>query len=289
MGDGQTLWPGWRRVDDEDDEGAGSGVDIDDEITVLLPALNTSVRRETLFELQRPTRIMAQTATMGPPLSPRETRRSGRRSAPSASTSTSKSPDSPASESTSRNKDPASRPASSITTNNGRSKRPKQEDPDDTISHKNGHSNSSASHPTTNARAKRKGKEKVQQSADLPIESTSNKTGRSPTSGSTDPQEDAEEQGITRCICGMNGAHATPPDRACHTHCRRPLQRKMRTAENSWCNARLAMSGSMVSAWASSPRKNSRTTRSTTASNASRSVIKNSSSEALAILPSAGF
>ena len=31
---------------------------------------------------------------MGPPLSPRETRRSGRRSAPSASASTSKSPDS---------------------------------------------------------------------------------------------------------------------------------------------------------------------------------------------------
>lgn len=151
---------------------------------------------------------MAQAATMGPPLSPRETRRSGRRSAPSASTSTSKSPDSPASESAPRNKDPSSRPASSITNGNGRSKRPKQEDPDDAIPHKNGHSNGSASNlSSTNARAKRKGKEKekVQQPADLPIESTSNQAGGSSTSGTTDPQEeDVEEQGVTRCICGMN-------------------------------------------------------------------------------------
>ncbi|KAL4078362.1 hypothetical protein V8B97DRAFT_1936888 [Scleroderma yunnanense] len=149
---------------------------------------------------------MAQAATMGPPLSPRETRRSGRRSAPSASASTSKSPDSPASESAPRNKDPSSRPALSISNSNGRSKRPKQEDPDDAVPHKNGHANGSASnHGNTNPRAKRKGKEKAQQPADLLIESTSNKTGSSSTSGATELQEDdAEEQGITRCICGMN-------------------------------------------------------------------------------------
>lgn len=150
---------------------------------------------------------MAQAITMGPPPSPRETRRSGRRSAPSASASTSKSPDSPASESTPRNKD-SSRPALSNGPSNGRSKRPKQEDHDDGLPHKNGHVNGSApTHGTANGRAKRKGKEKekAQQTSDLPIESISSKLGSSSATGTAEPhEEDAEEQGITRCICGLN-------------------------------------------------------------------------------------
>ncbi|KAG6329578.1 hypothetical protein ID866_9511 [Astraeus odoratus] len=150
---------------------------------------------------------MAQAAAMGPPLSPRETRRSGRRSGPSASASTSKSPDSLVSESAPRIKDPSSRPALSISNNNGRSKRPKQEDPDDTVPHKNSQPNgSAANHGNTNGRAKRKGKEKERiQATDLPIESSSSKVGSSSAPGATEPQEeDVEEQGITRCICGMN-------------------------------------------------------------------------------------
>ncbi|KAI6134538.1 hypothetical protein EV401DRAFT_1905784 [Pisolithus croceorrhizus] len=150
---------------------------------------------------------MAQAITMGPPSSPRETRRSGRRSAPSASASTSKSPDSPASESTPRNKD-SSRPALSSGTSNGRSKRPEQEDHDDGVPHKNGHVNGSASnHGNANGRAKRKGKEKekAQQTSDLPIESISRKLGSSSATGTAEPhEEDVEEQGITRCICGLN-------------------------------------------------------------------------------------
>ncbi|KAI6157811.1 hypothetical protein BKA82DRAFT_1006977 [Pisolithus tinctorius] len=152
---------------------------------------------------------MAQAITMGPPSSPRETRRSGRRSATSASASasTSKSPDSPASESTPKNKE-SSRPALSGATSNGRSKKPKQEDHDDGVPHKNGHVNGSASnHGNANGRAKRKGKEKekAQQTSDLPIEPTSSKLGSSSTTGTAEPhEEDAEEQGITRCICGLN-------------------------------------------------------------------------------------
>ncbi|KAI6040297.1 hypothetical protein EDC04DRAFT_2678434 [Pisolithus marmoratus] len=152
---------------------------------------------------------MAQAITMGPPSSPRETRRSGRRSAPSASASTSKSPDSPASESTPRNKD-SSRPALSSAPSNGRSKRPKQEDHDDGIPHKNGHANGSASNNgNANGRARRKGKEKekdkAQQTSDVPIESISSKLGSSSTTSTAEPhEEEVEEQGITRCICGLN-------------------------------------------------------------------------------------
>ncbi|KAF9227316.1 hypothetical protein BS17DRAFT_694740 [Gyrodon lividus] len=151
---------------------------------------------------------MAQTAIMGPPLSPRETRRSGRRSAPSASASTSKSPDSPASESASRNKDTSTRSAPSNGNANGRTKRPKQEDLDDTIPHRNVQPNGSTSnHANSNGRSKRKGKEKekAHTSTDHLIDCVSTKLSNPASAGTAEPQEeDTEEQGITRCVCGMN-------------------------------------------------------------------------------------
>ncbi|KAF9241624.1 hypothetical protein BU15DRAFT_44726 [Melanogaster broomeanus] len=151
---------------------------------------------------------MAQAATMGPPLSPRETRRSGRRSAPSASASTSKSPDSPAPESAPRNKDTSTRSAPSNSNANGRTKRPKQEDLEDTILHKNAQPNGSTSHHGNSyGRSKRKGKEKekANTSTDHLMESISTKLPNSASAGTAEPQEeDVEEQGVTRCICGMN-------------------------------------------------------------------------------------
>jgi len=146
---------------------------------------------------------------MGPPLSPRETRRSGRRSAPSASGSTSKSPDSPASESLPRTKEGTTRPTLSSNSSNNRTKRLKQEDPEEPVPTKSTHANgTNSSHGNSNGRAKRKanGKEKNLPTTDQLIESASNKLSNSNAEGTADPQDDdLEEQGITRCICGQNG------------------------------------------------------------------------------------
>ncbi|KAH0827902.1 Golgi CORVET complex core vacuolar protein 8-domain-containing protein [Lanmaoa asiatica] len=155
---------------------------------------------------------MAQAATMGPPLSPRETRRSGRRSAPSASASTSKSPDSPPPESAPRTKDSSNRSAPPNNNPNPRTKRPKQEDIDDPIPNKNAHSNGNASnHANSNGRSKRKGKEKEKPpSMDHLVEPVPSKHS-SASAGTAEPQDDdVEEQGITRCICGMNGPSPAP-------------------------------------------------------------------------------
>ena len=149
---------------------------------------------------------------MGPPLSPRETRRSGRRSAHSASASTSKSPDSPAPESLPRTKDSSTRSAPPNNNPNGRAKRPKQEDVDDTIPNKNAQPNGSTSnHANSNGRSKRKGKEKEKPpSMDQLIEPVPSKQS-SASAGTAEPQDDdAEEQGITRCICGMHGPSPPP-------------------------------------------------------------------------------
>jgi len=148
---------------------------------------------------------MAQTATMGPPLSPRETRRSGRRSAPSASTSTSKSPDS----------DPAPRPKDiphrpSLTSNNsgGRNKRLKQEDIEGSVDDRKSGPNptngtASSTHGNANGRAKRKAKDKDKQSAITGVISeVPSGSGEDPSIG--EPEE--EEQGVTRCVCGSAGA-----------------------------------------------------------------------------------
>jgi hypothetical protein len=146
---------------------------------------------------------------MGPPLSPRETRRSGRRSAPSASTSNSQSP--PPEPASHANKDKPRRPSVPTSTGNGRGRRPKQEDVEDSFNgSKSGSSNgangkrSTASH----GRARRKGKEKDNKSITSdPVPGSSN-TKSKPSISSEEPPLDPveeEEQGITRCICGSTG------------------------------------------------------------------------------------
>lgn len=144
-------------------------------------------------------------ATMGPPLSPRETRRSGRRSAPSVSASTSKSPDS---DQPPRQKD-TSRVPSSSTGSGGRNKRLKQEDyeesPEDRRNYPASSATSSVSNSTIKAKRKTKDKDKEKEkdkqesntnSGDPDIVSIENQV--------QDPPEE-EEQGITRCVCGSAG------------------------------------------------------------------------------------
>ncbi|KAK2463246.1 hypothetical protein APHAL10511_004901 [Amanita phalloides] len=136
---------------------------------------------------------MAQAATMGPPLSPREPRRSGRRSAPF-----SRSPDS---EPLSRHKELPPRPAHVSANSNPRNKRPKQEDQDDPVDdNKTPHPlPASSTNGSSNARSKRKVKDRDKQVAILD----------NPPDTSTPHAEDIaadvadeEEQGITRCVCG---------------------------------------------------------------------------------------
>ena len=229
---------------------------------------------------------MAQAATMGPPLSPRETRRSGRRSAPSASASTSKSPDSPPPDSAPRTKDPSARPAPPNTGSNGRTKRPKQEDIDHPIPNKNAHSNGTAPvHAHSNGRSKRKGKEKEKPPAmDQLLEPVPSKHS-SASAGTAEPQDDdVEEQGITRCICGMNGpSPVLPPTPAPHPSSSR--QRTMPKAANSWCSAKYATFGNTVFAWASSRKPNSLQQPTTTVNSANQSVTKICSSVSLSLAP----
>ena len=143
-------------------------------------------------------------ATMGPPLSPRETRRSGRRSAPSVSASTSKSPDS---DQPPRSKDTSSRGPSSSTGSGGRNKRLKQEDfeepPDDRKHYPASSVASSVSNNTSKTKRKTKDKEKDKDKqepnvdlGDQDLASVENQV--------KDPPEE-EEQGITRCVCGSAG------------------------------------------------------------------------------------
>ncbi|KAG5342690.1 hypothetical protein C0989_010658 [Termitomyces sp. Mn162] len=146
---------------------------------------------------------MAQAATMGPPLSPRETRRSGRRSHPSASASVSKSPDS---DPPPRQKELPTRPPLTSSTSNGRQKRLKQEDLEDTVDdRKNGSAPSTSSSSSTNpGRAKRKPKDK-DKDKQVALETTiSADTVDSAQNPPPDAPED-EEQGITRCVCGSTG------------------------------------------------------------------------------------
>jgi hypothetical protein len=144
---------------------------------------------------------MAQAATMGPPLSPREPRRSGRRSVPSTSTSTSKSPDS---DQAPRQKENLPRPPLASNNSNGRQRRPKQEDNDDPPDERiNGSAASTppgnSVHGTSNGRNKRKAKES-KQPADVSNDGPVNLIGNPPLDT---PEE--EEQGITRCVCGSTG------------------------------------------------------------------------------------
>ncbi|KAI0775841.1 hypothetical protein BD413DRAFT_531981 [Trametes elegans] len=107
--------------------------------------------------------MMTNVATMGPPPSPKEPRRSGRRTAPSSS----KSPaGSPPSEAIPKPKDNVSKPSLNPPHANGRNKRAKHEDIDEPLEElpKNGvNGNGGAS------RSKRKGKEKEKMALVLQI------------------------------------------------------------------------------------------------------------------------
>ncbi|KAI0339880.1 hypothetical protein BDW22DRAFT_1360917 [Trametopsis cervina] len=138
---------------------------------------------------------------MGPPPSPKEPRRSGRRSVPS--TSMSKSPaGSPTSETAPKSKDSSQRHSLSSNGSHNRAKRTKNEDVDLTLEeiHKNGVNG------TTNGRAKRKGREKDKTTLtiDIPLDEDPAKVDVSV--GDEEPQEEEEEEaGITRCICQEAG------------------------------------------------------------------------------------
>ncbi|KAF9450436.1 hypothetical protein P691DRAFT_789233 [Macrolepiota fuliginosa MF-IS2] len=153
---------------------------------------------------------MAQAATMGPPLSPREIRRSGRRSAPSASTSASKSPDS---DLPPRQKENTQRPphSSSASARNKRTRDDTEEHPDD---RKQTATTNSSSSNTTSAGAKGKRrtkdpKDKEKDKQRLSIDTTADPPQDPADDKPMEPVEE-EEQGITRCVCGSNGT-STPP------------------------------------------------------------------------------
>ncbi len=136
---------------------------------------------------------------MGPPLSPREPRRSGRRSAPFAS----RSPDS---EPIPRQKDFPLRPALISTNSNSKNKRPKQEEQDDPQEDRKipiPHSASSAN-GSSNGRSKRKTKDRDKH---LPVlDNVPDTSTPHPEDVAADVLEE-EEQGITRCVCGSTGAY----------------------------------------------------------------------------------
>lgn len=136
-------------------------------------------------------------AHMGPPPSPKEPRRSGRRSVPSASSSKSPAP-SPVSESGPRSKDTRRTPS----TSSSRSKRSKQEDLDDTPEEQP----KIAPPPAPNVRNKRKGKDRDNQS----IPSLDQNNTQKPAPAATEISDGAgggpeEEVGVTRCVCGSAG------------------------------------------------------------------------------------
>lgn len=149
---------------------------------------------------------MAQAATMGPPLSPRETRRSGRRSLPSASTSASKSPDS---DPPPRQKEQAHRPPLASNNSSGRQKRLKQEELEEPVEDRKNASAPSTSNNSTPAvttgRTKRKPKDKDKQ-IHLEIPSGGDTLDRVENPPADAPEE---EQGITRCVCGSTGTSST--------------------------------------------------------------------------------
>ncbi|KAG5648481.1 hypothetical protein DXG03_003092 [Asterophora parasitica] len=148
---------------------------------------------------------MAQAAAMGPPLSPRETRRSGRRSLPSASTSASKSPDS---DPAPRQKESSTRPPLTSNNSSGRHKRPKQEDLDDAVDdRKNGSApstSSTSSHAIAAGRTKRKPKDK-EKDKQVTLETTPVDEAADTTHNPAPDVPEEEEQGITRCVCGSTG------------------------------------------------------------------------------------
>ncbi|KAI4519967.1 hypothetical protein K525DRAFT_258045 [Schizophyllum commune Loenen D] len=145
---------------------------------------------------------MAQAATMGPPLSPREPRRSGRRSLPAASTSTSKSPESD--HPSTRPSQPAARPPLSTQSSNGRTKRPKLEDTDDSLDDRRSapaapNGSSTSTNGSNGSRSKRKTKDKEKPLDPPPVVADVAPAATEDTS--MDPP-DGDDQGVTRCVCG---------------------------------------------------------------------------------------
>lgn len=155
----------------------------------------------------RPTSAMANVATMGPPPSPKEPRRSGRRPAPSSSKSPVGSPPSEANPAPPKNKDPAGRPSHNPPHSNGaaRNKRAKNEDLDEPLEelHKNGVTNNGGS-----LRSKRKGKdkEKISLVVEIPNNDNDGNLEAVADDGTEENGDDEEEGGITRCICQKYGA-----------------------------------------------------------------------------------
>lgn len=209
---------------------------------------------------------------MGPPLSPREIRRSGRRSAPSAN---SKSPDSDLP----RHRDNPPRPPQSAPSRTKRT-RDDQEDHLEDRKHSASATHSSASNSSSAVpKAKRKSRDKRRSSADIALD-----TPHEPQDTTTTDPADEEEQGITRCVCGSNGwfffALIAPL-----THPPPPQARMRPMLANSWFNARPARSGNTASVWATTRRIRS-TTPTTTASYVALSSTASSSSALLYPPPS---
>ncbi|OBZ70845.1 Threonine dehydratase, mitochondrial [Grifola frondosa] len=139
---------------------------------------------------------------MGPPPSPKEPRRSGRRPAPSASTS--KSPGgSPSSESAPKSKESSHRPSLSTSSNTNRSKRNKNEETDEPLEevHKNGVNTMNGN---GNTRSKRKGKDKEKVSLTVEIPGDENAPSVEVVGEDQADEVEEEEQGITRCICAIS-------------------------------------------------------------------------------------
>ncbi|KAF5326593.1 hypothetical protein D9611_000254 [Ephemerocybe angulata] len=160
---------------------------------------------------------MAQNSAMGPPQSPKEIRRSGRRQGPSGSTSNSKSPDS---DQPPKSKDTASRPALATNASSSRSKRLKQEELEDADEERKTNpapsvtSNGSTHGTAPNGKAKRKGREKDKQT--LEEEQLEEDGGPAPEDGELAGGDD-EAEGITRCVCGSTGRPLLlPPSPSVH-------------------------------------------------------------------------
>lgn len=170
-----------------------------------------------------PNELMAQTASMGPPLSPRETRRSGRRSAPShshshsnsTSTSPDSAPDTPTANTHNTNGNGAmnhnssshSRPALSSNNNSSRNKRSHKRDGTDDTALDEHHKNGSNANAPQNGRSKRKGKEKEKVVIQEPQVELVSPQIETPVNIAMDLVDaPPEEDSVTRCICGSTGA-----------------------------------------------------------------------------------
>ncbi|CAL1707272.1 unnamed protein product [Somion occarium] len=161
---------------------------------------------------------MANVSPMGPPPSPKEPRRSGRRSLPS--TSSSKSPaGSPTSDSAPKSKENNSRPPLTSSNSSGRTKRAKHEDIDDMPEE----FPKAVVNGATNGRNKRKGKEKEKGPLTIDIPDDALSSILEPIDGNADPNpQEEEEAGVTRCICDGAGDDETMVEcDSCHEwqHC----------------------------------------------------------------------